>query len=392
MDYPILQVKPGSEIHVQNRHHAIFKPSIVAMPKVDQGAIVEVQASDGSFLCYATVNIRSYLCARSFAFEKSDPMVQLRRLIKRAVELRNTLFASGDTEALRLINAEGDAVPGLIVDRYRDTLVVQLTSAGMDKLRPWIAELLAELCPGTVIYEKSTGPARIKEGMPERQGWMHGKGEETLTVSERGLKFEISISGSQKTGLFLDQREMRSLVSQHSAGRTVLDCCSYVGGFALSALRGGAIAADCVDYDSEAIARCAEHMALNGFSTDQYAAYDEDVFDFLRRKPLPRTYDFIVLDPPAFAKRSTDLSLAQHTYTDLNRLALQALPAGSLLLTCSCSYQVDMALFQTIVFHAAKDAGRFVRILQRHHHAYDHPVNVYHPEVDYLKSMLLWVE
>jgi 23S rRNA (cytosine1962-C5)-methyltransferase len=168
--------------------------------------------------------------------------------------------------------------------------------------------------------------------------------------------------------------------------------CSYVGGFSLNALAGGALAADAVDYDTTAIAQAKKHMEMNGVDLSRFGSYSEDAFDFLRRKPLPRPYDFIILDPPAFAKRSTDLEPAKKAYTDLNRLAMEALPAGSLLLTCSCSYQMDPQLFQTVVFHAARQAKRFVRILHRHRQAIDHPVNLYHPEVDYLKSLLLWVE
>jgi 23S rRNA (cytosine1962-C5)-methyltransferase len=190
----------------------------------------------------------------------------------------------------------------------------------------------------------------------------------------------------------LDQREMRSLVREMSPGRTVLDVCSYVGGFALSAMLGGAVAADAVDYDPEAVLLANKHRDLNGIDASQFQAYDEDAFDFLRRSPLPRPYDFIILDPPAFAKNAESLDLAKHKYTDLNRMAMQALPAGGLLLTCSCSYQITPDIFQTIIFHAARQSGRFIRILQRHHQAYDHPVNIYYPETDYLKSLLLWVE
>ncbi len=392
MEYPILTLKLGAEVHVQNRHHAIYKTSVEAMPKTENGAIVEVQSATGEFLCYATINIRSYLCARCFAFEKGDPMAQLRRLLKRAVELRTKLPSLRDTDAIRLINAEGDAIPGLIVDQYGTTLVVQFTSVGMDRLRTWVTELLMELTQLSCVYEKSTGSARVKEGLPDREGWIKEKAEETLIVTERGIKFLISLSSSQKTGLFLDQREMRSLVSEFSAGQTVLDLCSYSGGFSLAALSGGAIAADAVDYDAEAIALAKEQGALNGFGPEQLGTYCQDAFDFLRLRPLPRAYDFVILDPPAFAKRSTDLELAKHTYTDLNRMAMEILPPGGLLLTCSCSYQISTEMFQTIVFHAARQAKRSVRILQRHHHAYDHPVNIYHPEVDYLKSLLLYVE
>ncbi|MSR87035.1 class I SAM-dependent rRNA methyltransferase [Candidatus Peribacteria bacterium] len=397
--YPVITIKAERDWPLRNRHHAIYKTAIQKMPEMKNGAIAEVRSDMGDFLCYAMVNIHAYICGRAIAFEeKEDPMVSLRKTIERAVALRKALITNEDTTAVRLINAEGDGVPGLIVDRYGDILVLQFTTLGMDKLREWVTDLLWGLCTPKGVYEKSTSAARKNERIDPVEGWIRppsgsGSGSDgVVTVTERGLQYEIHLVGAQKTGLFLDQREMRSLVRSHAKGRTVLDCCSYVGGFSLNALAGGALAADAVDYDEGAIAQARRHMEMNGIDLKTFGSYAEDVFNFLRRKPMPRPYDFIILDPPAFAKRSTDLDQAKKAYTDMNRLAMESLPFGSLLLTCSCSYQVDTALFQTIVFHAARQAKRSVRILQRHRMAFDHPVNLYHPEVDYLKSLLLWVE
>ncbi len=390
--YPVLRLKPGRDPHLKNRHHAVFQTSVSVYPDCPDGSIVEVQGSDGGFLCYATLNRKAYICARAIAFKKGDPMIELKATMKRAIDLRQLFFRKEDTNAYRMINAEGDGVPGLIVDKYDSVLVIQLTTKGMDNLKEWIITILTELLSPTAIFEKSAGPGRKKEGMEPREGWVKGKGPDTITVKERGLKYLITLMGSQKTGLFLDQREMRSLVKKLAEGRTVLDCCSYVGGFSLNALMGGAKSADAVDYDKAAIEKAGEHMKLNGVKPGTFTGYSEDVFAFLRRKPLPRPYDFIILDPPAFAKRSTDIDRAKFAYTDMNRMAMEALVPGSLLLTCSCSYQIDHQLFQTIIFHAAQQARRSVRILDRHRYAFDHPVNIFHPEVDYLKSLLLWIE
>jgi 23S rRNA (cytosine1962-C5)-methyltransferase len=393
MKYPILTLRTGGEVHLRNRHHSIFKTSLgSAMPEVEPGGIVEVQSSQKEFLCYATFNPAAYICGRAIAFEQGDPLAQLQLAMERSIRMREAFFKNEDTTAYRLINAEGDAVPGLICDRYGDTLVVQFTTMGMDRLKSWVIDVLKETCKPARIFEKSSSPARKKENLESVEGWILGGGEETVTVKERGLQFLISLTGSQKTGLFIDQREMRSLVRSLAAGRTVLDCCSYVGGFSLSALKGGALHADAVDYDALALEQAKKHMELNGVEASKFSAHAEDVFNFLRRRPYPHNYDFIILDPPAFAKRSSDLEPAKKAYTDLNRLALQALPAGGLLLTCSCSYQVDTEIFQTLIFHAARQAKRSVKILQRHRQALDHPVNLYHPEADYLKSLLLWVE
>ncbi len=316
----------------------------------------------------------------------------IEQAIEKAIAIRRQFFAEEDTNAVRLVNAEGDSLPGLIVDQYADVLVVQFTTYGMDRLRDWIADLLMKLCAPRAIFEKSGGASRKKEGLDTVEGWLRGKAESVIEIRERGLRLKIGLEGSQKTGLFLDQRDMRSMVRSLAKGRTVLDCCSYIGGFSASALLGGAEAVDAVDYDAVALQRAKEHVAMNSGQVDRFSSYSEDVFAFLRRRPLPRPYNFIILDPPAFAKRSQDLEPAKKAYTDLNRSAMEILPPGSLLLTCSCSYQIDPVLFQTIAFHAARQARRNVRILQRHRQAFDHPVNLFHPEVDYLKSMLLWVD
>jgi 23S rRNA (cytosine1962-C5)-methyltransferase len=392
-DYPILTLKPDREVHLKNRHHAIYRTTVAQVPAgVKTGSIVEVRSSDGAFLCFATWNPNAYICGRVVAFEPGDPLAQMRKTIEQAVAMRRWLAAKEpDTTAWRLLNAEGDALPGLIVDQYGDILVVQLTTFGMERLRDWVADALMEICKPTAIFEKSTGAARKNEGLDAREGWLRGQADERVEVTERGVKYVIQLAGSQKTGLFLDQREMRSLVRAMAKDKTVLDICSYVGGFSLSAMAGGAKTADAVDYDATAVERIREHRDLNGYTADRLEAYAEDAFAFLRGTAR-RSYDFIVLDPPAFAKRSSDLDPAKKAYTDLNRMALQMLPPGGLLLTCSCSYQVDKQIFQTIVFHAARQAKRAVRIIGHHRQAMDHPINLYHPETDYLKSLLLYVE
>lgn len=390
--YPVLTLKPGREISLKNRHPSVYVTAVESVPQMQNGGIVEVRSSEGEFLCYATYNRRAYICLRAISFEQGDPLESLKAAITRAIALRTEVMAREETTAYRIVNAEGDGIPGLVVDRYGDVLSVQLTTLGMDRLRNWVKEALVEMLRPAAIMEKSTGTARKREGLENIEGWLHGRAEGLIEIRERGVRYRIDFQSGQKTGFFLDQREMRSLVREFAGGRTVLDVCSYVGGFSMSALLGGALAADAVDYDALALQRVKEHAELNGIDLQQVSTYKEDAFDFLRRKPLPRTYDFIILDPPAFAKRSSDLDPAKKAYTDLNRLAFEALPPKSLLLTCSCSYQMDADLFQTAVFHAARYAKRTVRILQRHRQAMDHPISLFHPESDYLKSLLLWVE
>jgi len=390
MAYPVLTIKPERDVHLRLRHHTIYKTAFEKLD-VENGAIAEVRDSQGEFLCYAMVNTRAYISGRVISFEQEDPMVTLKKNIESAIKLRSSMGLSEKTDAVRLINAEGDGIPGLIVDQYKDVVVFQLTTLGMEKIKSWLVNTVAAITGTKLLYEKSTSASRKAEGMEPKAGWLRGKGEDTIIVHENGIKYVISLSSGQKTGLFLDQREMRSLVRQHAKGRTVLDVCSYVGGFSLSALAGGALSADAVDYDADALVRAKEQAELNGL-TKNFETFEQDAFDFLRREPMPKTYDFIILDPPAFAKSADDIDGAKGSYTDLNRMAFQKIAPGGLLLTCSCSYQMSPEIFQTAVFHAALQAKRNVRIIQKHHLAADHPVNLFHPETDYLNSLLLWLE
>ncbi len=294
--YPVLTVKSTGEIHLRNRHHAIFQSAITSPPAAEDGAIVEVKSVKGEFLCYATYNSEAYICGRAIAFDRGDPMDTLRRNISRSVAMRKSLAGTEDTNCWRLINAEGDGIPGLIVDQYGDIIVMQLTTMGMDKLRDWIADLLFGLCKPKAVFEKSTGGSRKKEGLEPKEGWVKGEGPAKFEVKERGLKYIIDIAGSQKTGFFLDQREMRGLVRSLASNRTVLDVCSYVGGFSTAALAGGALTADAVDYDTAALALARGNVERNGIDPGKLSTYDEDAFSFLRRVPAPRGYDFIILD------------------------------------------------------------------------------------------------
>lgn len=391
-NYPILQLKPGKDASLRSRHHAIMPAAIGSAAEVEDGGIVEVRSASGEFLAFAFYNAKANIAGRAFAFAPGDPLLQLKASIERAIESRSALKADKGTDCWRLVNAEGDAVPGLIVDQFGPVLSVQLTTLGMDRQREWVLDLLMNLVKPEAIFEKSSGTAREKEGLGDKEGWVRGKAQGTVTVKERGLRYLVDLEGGQKTGLFLDQREMRTLVRTLSAGRTVLDICSYVGGFSVNALAGGALAAVAVDYDKSAIARAQEHARINGFAQPQFETSSEDAFHYLRRVPKGAAFDFIILDPPAFAKRSQDLEPAKKSYGDLNRMAFQILPPGGLLLTCSCSYQMTPDLFQEVVFQAARSARRGVKILSRHRQALDHPVNLFHPEGDYLKSLLLQVD
>jgi 23S rRNA (cytosine1962-C5)-methyltransferase len=219
-----------------------------------------------------------------------------------------------------------------------------------------------------------------------------GQGEDTVEAFENGLTFSVSLTEGQKTGFFLDQREMRGLVKIYARERTVLNCFGYSGGFSVYAHAGQATRVDTIDTDEDALALAKANITRNGFAVDDANIYSQDVFSFLSQRTLPADYDFIILDPPAFAKRASDIKNASRGYRELNRLAIKHLKPGSLLLTASCSSHIDAALFQTIVFQAMKDAGRDGKIISTHVLAADHPISIYFPEGNYLKSLLLVVE
>jgi len=390
MENQVVILHKNKDKALRNRHHWIFSGAIKRFPPdFENGGILPVRSFDGEHLGYAYFNQKCSIAGRMLSFDETPPLEAVKKSIEDAIVLRAQLFDE-KTNAFRLINGEGDNLPGLVVDRYADVLVVQIATLGMEKLKPFLVEFLTDKFSPRCIYEKSTLPSRREEGLADFEGLIAGKMKNTVEIVEDGIRFLIELAGSQKTGFFLDQREMRKFVRSHSAGKRLLDCFSYTGGFSVYALAGGAVHVDLVDTSEKALALARQNLKLNGFESASSQFYAADVFDFLRQKEL--SYDFIILDPPAFAKKKSDVKQACRGYKDINRLVFQKIPARSLVLTFSCSYFVDEALLQKVVFQAAKDAKRNVRIIQRHHLAYDHPISVFHPESSYLKGFLLYVD
>jgi 23S rRNA (cytosine1962-C5)-methyltransferase len=261
---------------------------------------------------------------------------------------------------------------------------------GIEKLKNIIVEtLVAELKP-KCVYEKSDLPSRREEGLKNQEGILYGEMPGDQIILENNLKFKVNLVKGQKTGFFLDQREMRSLVKKLGKKKRVLNCFGYTGGFSVYAAAGGATKVDTVDISVEAVELAKENFLLNNLVTKNSDFIAADAFDFLRESEL--NYDLIILDPPAFAKKKADIIPACRGYKDLNRIALQKIPSSSLLLTSSCSYHVDEKLFQQVIFQAAREANRRVRLIGRHILAPDHPINIFHPEGEYLKSLILQVE
>lgn len=379
------KLKPGKEKPLLNRHHWIFSGAVANLPSFDPGAILPVESSQGTLLGHAYFNKASSIVGRMIAFGEEEPLQAMMRRILNAILFRKSLFGA-ETTAYRLINGEGDSLPGLIVDVYNDVLVLQISTLGMEKLKPHVLKILQEELHPKAILEKSLLPSRKEEGLAPFQGMLFGKIPEPLIVLENGLKFQVDPEKGQKTGFFLDQRQMRSYVRSISKGKRVLNVFAYTGGFSVYAFAGGAISVDSVDISKEAMELAEKNCFLNGFKGNFFA---EDAFEFLRKSPLD--YDLVILDPPAFAKKAKDVVQACRGYKDINRVALQKMPPGSTLITCSCSHFIDEKLFSQVLFQAAAEAKREVRIIGKHQLAPDHPVNLFHPEGSYLKSLVLYL-
>jgi 23S rRNA (cytosine1962-C5)-methyltransferase len=383
-------LKPGKEKAILHRHHWIFSGAIQTLPQFENGDLLEVYSSQGHLLGSGYFNRRSGIIGRMISFDETPPVKALEKQLERALQLRQSWFDFSQTNAFRLVNGEGDGIPGLIVDWYDKVVVLQSSTLGMDRLKPQVIDWLNRKVQPLTIYEKSLLPSRKEEGLQETQGFLGGQKVDQIGFKENGLLFTSSLEKSQKTGFFLDHREMRQWVRELAKDKRVLNAFSYTGGFSVYALAGGAKYVDSVDISEDAIEAAKRHVELNGWNSGDQKFYCEDVFAFLRQNDLP--YDLIILDPPAFAKRQKDVIQGCRGYKDINRLAMQKMPAGSLLLTCSCSHHVDEALFQKVLFQAAFEARRQVKIIGRHRLAPDHPINIFHPESSYLKSFLLYVE
>jgi len=382
-------LKKGREKSLINRHPWIFSGAVARLPEFEDGDILPVVSSQGEFLGYGYFNRRCSIIGRMLSFDQQPPLEAVEANLSRALALRQQLLSS-TTNACRLVNAEGDGLPGLIVDQYNDLLVIQISTLGMVKLKEVVVNWLVKHLKPTSIYEKSDSPARREEGLATYKGWLYGEEKEEVEIVENGLKFIVSPQRGQKTGFFLDQREMRTLVRRLAAGRRVLDCFAYSGAFAVYALAGGAHQVTLVDTSEPALEWARRNLELNALPLNKATLVKQDAFQFLSQAQLP--YDFVILDPPSFAHRKNQIKGALRGLRQLHRQVLAGIPAESLLLTFTCSYYVEEKLFQKVVFQAAQQAGRRVRLLHRHRLAFDHPINIFHPEGEYLKGFLLAVD
>jgi len=389
---PALVLKPGREKSLLRRHPWIFSGAVGQLRgSAASGDIVEIRASDGRFLAWAGYSAHSQIRARVFSFRETEPPGEdwLRSTLRAAIGRRKDMARA--TNALRLVHGESDRLPGLIVDRYADTLVVQILFAGMERWRGLLPRVLKDLTGCARIHERSDTDARELEGLPRSAGALCGGDcPAVVEIVENGIRYRVDIAGGQKTGFYLDQRDNRLAIGRLAGDRDVLNCFCYTGGFSLSALRGGARSVLSVDSSGTALELARSNAALNGLQGERVQWVDADVFDYLRTlRREDRQFDLIVSDPPKFAPTSSQAARAARGYKDINLNALRLLKPGGLLATFSCSGGVSSELFRKIVAGAASDAGVSATVIARYCASEDHPVLLEFPEGEYLKGLLL---
>jgi len=386
-----LILKPGRDKSLQRRHPWVFSGAVARTKGEPQaGDTVEVRSAEGGFLGRAAYSPTSNIVARVWTWRESEAVDEafFRRRLEAALAARQGL-TGGDTDSLRLVYSESDGLPGFIVDRYGDTLVMQVSTAGAEAWRETVADLLRELTGAAHLYERSDADVRELEGLPVRSGPLRGTPEEIVTVGENGLAFKADIAHGHKTGFYLDQRANRARIGQLARDREVLNCFSYTGGFAVYALAGGATSVLSLDASGDALALGAENVRLNGLPEDRAQWLEGDAFKTLRKfRDEGRKFDLVILDPPKFAPTAAHAEKAARGYKDINLMGFKLLRPGGLLATFSCSGGIDDALFQKIVAGAALDAGVDASILEWLHQGADHPVSLAFPESAYLKGLL----
>jgi len=385
-------LKPGREKSLLRRHPWIFSGAIHhADDNIASGSTVDLISSDKKFLARASYSPTSQIRARVWTFN-DEPVDKefFRRKIRVAIDSRYKAYGTNYSNSLRLIYAESDGIPGLIVDRYDDVLVLQSLTAGSEYWKETFADILLDESGLSTIYERSDADVRELEGLMPKVGVLRGTLSTTqITIQEFGLKFNVNFATGHKTGFYFDQRVNRLRVRELSKDKDVLDCFCYTGGFTVNALAGGAKSVLSVDSSADALELCKENIALNDLPLDKHSTLEGDVFQLLRKfRDEDRSFDMIILDPPKFAPTAAHAEKATRAYKDINLLAFKLLRHGGILVTFSCSGGVDAGLFQKIVAGAALDAGVEAQIIRYLSQASDHPVSLHFPEGAYLKGLV----
>ena len=387
-----IRLRTGKERSLLRRHPWVFDGA-VAKGGGDAGETVRVESDEGQFLAWGAFSPASRIRVRAWSFDEAQRIdaAFFRDTLARAIALRERLGI--ESNGIRLVHGESDGLPGLIVDRYGDTLVAQFTACGVERWKAVIADALIELTGCPRLYERSDTSSRKLEGLPDATGWLRGSGETSLELLEHGWRLGLDIAHGHKTGYYLDQRDSRLALYQYTKRlgfAQVLNCFSYTGGFSVAALAGGAGHVTSIDSSGPALEQARANLLLNGLNLDQASFMDADVNASLRQFVVEgRTFDAIVLDPPKFAPTAAHAERAARAYKDLNRQAFKLLTPGGVLFTFSCSGGIGVELFHKIVASAGLDAGVDGAILQRLGGACDHPMTINFPEGEYLKGLVV---
>ena len=399
-NYKTIILKRGKEDSLLRKHPWIFSGAIHTISdKINEGEVVRVLASNGNFIAVGHWQIGSIAVrVLSFVDEEINDEFYKKRLatafdVRKSIGLvrNNASTANTINNTFRLIHGEGDNLPGLIIDIYDDTAVMQAHSVGMHCDRPTIAQALKQVMGDDLkaVYYKSETTLPYKADLGQENGFLLGHSTNNIAI-ENGLKFHIDWLKGQKTGFFVDQRDNRQLLEQYSKGRKVLNMFCYTGGFSVYSMRGGAELVHSVDSSAKAVELVNKNIELNFPNDPRHEAFAVDAFKYL--EDMGNNYDLVILDPPAFAKHRDALKQALRGYTKLNAKAMEKMPSGSILFTFSCSQAVNKDQFRTAIFAAAMQTGRNIRILHQLHQPSDHPINIFHPEGEYLKGLVVYLE
>jgi 23S rRNA (cytosine1962-C5)-methyltransferase len=392
---PVIELKEQRERSVQKKHPWIFSGAVGKIQgNPTDGETVAVVSASGNFLAWGAFSKISQISVRVWSWDENE-VINKAFFIQRfsnAMQIRKKARLIDATNGMRLVHAESDGIPGLVVDQYGQTLVAQFLSSGVEFWKPTILEALLEVCPSRSVYERSDVDVRTLEGLPLRSGLLAGdEPDERIYISDGELRFGVDIRRGQKTGFYFDQRMNRKQVQKYSNGCDVLDCFSYTGGFSIHSLVGNAKSVVSVDSSSFHLAMQSDNLALNQIAGN-VELIEGDVFQVLRSfRDQRKTFDLIILDPPKFAQTTSQVDRAARAYKDINLLAFKLIRPGGILFTFSCSGGVTEELFQKIVASAALDAKVHGRILEHLHQDVDHPVALNFPEGFYLKGLVVQV-